>query len=94
VRTVFDLGATQRASIQNALNEDFSAEVRVRFETAPGGICGVELTANGQRVGWNIAEYLGSLERKVAELIDAPAAPTELVPHPVPTEALAIRSVA
>ena len=35
VRSAFDLPAEQRAAIQNALNETFSAEVRVRFETAP-----------------------------------------------------------
>jgi F-type H+-transporting ATPase subunit b len=48
VRSTFDLPAEQRAAIQNALNETFSSEVRVRFETAPDLVAGVELTANGQ----------------------------------------------
>jgi F-type H+-transporting ATPase subunit b len=69
VRSVFELPAAQRAAIQNALNETFSAEVRLRYETAPGLVSGIELTTNGQKLGWSIAEYLGSLEKGVGELL-------------------------
>jgi F-type H+-transporting ATPase subunit b len=75
VRSTFDLGPVQKAAIQNALNEDFSANVSVTFETARDTICGVELTANGQKVAWSIADYLASLEKKVGALLDAQAAP-------------------
>ena len=51
VRSTFDLPAEQRAAVQNALNETFSAEVRIRFETSPDLISGIELTANGQKSG-------------------------------------------
>jgi F-type H+-transporting ATPase subunit b len=69
VRSTFDLPAEQRAAIQNALNETFSAEIRVRFETAPDLISGIELTTNGQKVAWSIADYLASLEKGVDELL-------------------------
>ncbi len=69
VRSAFDLPAEQRAIIQNALNETFAAEVRLRFETAPDLISGIELTTNGQKAAWSIAEYLVSLEKGVAELL-------------------------
>ena len=69
VRTAFDLPAEQRAVIQNALNETFSANVRVRFETAPDLVSGIELATNGQKVGWSIADYLTSLEKGVGELL-------------------------
>jgi F-type H+-transporting ATPase subunit b len=69
VRSTFDLPADQRAAIQNALNETFSAEVRVRYETAPDLIGGIELTASGQKVGWSIAGYLASMEQGVDELL-------------------------
>ena len=71
VRSAFDLPAEQRDAIQNALNETFSAEIRVRFETAPDLISGIELTTNGQKVAWSIADYLASLEKSVGELLDA-----------------------
>ena len=70
VRSTFDLPAEQRAAIQNALNETFSAEVRVRFETAPDLIGGIELTANGQKVAWSIGDYLASMENGVGELLN------------------------
>lgn len=69
VRSAFDLPPAQRATIQNALNETFSAEVHVRFETAPDLVSGIELTANGQKVGWSIADYLASLEQGVDDLL-------------------------
>jgi F-type H+-transporting ATPase subunit b len=69
VRSAFDLPAEQRAGIQKALNETFSAEIRVRFETAPDLISGIELTTKGQKVAWSIADYLASLENGVEELL-------------------------
>jgi F-type H+-transporting ATPase subunit b len=69
VRSAFDLPAKQRAAIQNAVNETFSAEIHLRFETAPEVISGIELTANGHKVAWSIADYLVSLEKGVDELL-------------------------
>jgi F-type H+-transporting ATPase subunit b len=74
VWSTFELGVAQRAAIQNALNESFSAAIRLRFETAANGICGIELTANGQKVAWNIADYLASLEQRTGALLDASSA--------------------
>src|SRR5664279_3862179 len=69
VRSAFDLGTEQKAAIQNALNETFSAEIRIRFETSPDLISGIELTTNGQKVAWSIADYLASLGKGVDELL-------------------------
>jgi F-type H+-transporting ATPase subunit b len=84
VRSAFDLPAEQRAAIQNALNETFSAEIHVRFETAPDLISGIELTTNGQKVAWSIADYLASLEKGIDELLkekDKPEAKAEPKPE-------------
>ena len=69
VRSAFDLPADQRAAIQNAVNETFSADIHLRFETAPDIISGIELSANGQKVAWSITEYLASLEKGVSDLL-------------------------
>jgi len=69
VRSAFDLPAAQRAAIQNALNETFSAEIRVQFETAPDLVSGIELVADGRKLGWSIAHYLASLEERVESLL-------------------------
>jgi F-type H+-transporting ATPase subunit b len=87
VRSTFDLPAEQRAAIQNALNETFSAEIQLRFETSPDLVSGIELSSNGQKVGWSIADYLASLEKGVGELLkekDKPAPKTEVKVEPKP----------
>lgn len=69
VRSAFDLPAEQRAAIQNALNVTFSAEIQVRFVIEPTLISGIELSTNGQKVSWSIADYLLSVEKGVEELL-------------------------
>jgi len=84
VRSAFDLPAEQRAAIQNALNETFLAEIHVRFESAPPLVAGIELTTNGKKVAWSIADYLASLEKGVDELLkekDKPLAKAEPKPE-------------
>ena len=75
VRSAFDLPADQRAAIQNSLSETFSAEIRVKFETAPDLIGGIELSANGQKLAWSIVDYLASLQEGVDELLKAQSTP-------------------
>jgi F-type H+-transporting ATPase subunit b len=73
LRSTFDLPPEQRAAIQNALNETFASEIQIRFETAPDLVSGIELTTNGQKVAWSIADYLVSLERGVGDLLNKQA---------------------
>jgi F-type H+-transporting ATPase subunit b len=81
VRSAFDLPAEQRAAIQTAINETFAADpsaslrtsIKVEFETAPERICGIELSTEGQKMAWNIADYLASLAKGVDELVKAQA---------------------
>jgi F-type H+-transporting ATPase subunit b len=69
VRTAFELSMQQKQAVHKALSETFTADVAVRFETAPDLICGIELTTKGQKLAWSVADYLGSLEKGVTELV-------------------------
>jgi F-type H+-transporting ATPase subunit b len=69
VRSAFELSAAQRAAIQAALNSAFSTEVPVQFDAGADLIGGIELTVNGQRIGWSIAGYLKSLEEEVGAVL-------------------------
>jgi F-type H+-transporting ATPase subunit b len=75
LRTSFDLPAAERATIQNALNETFSTQVRVSFVTVTDAVCGIELTAGGQKLAWSIADYLKTLEQKLGALLATEGAP-------------------
>jgi F-type H+-transporting ATPase subunit b len=94
VRSTFDLGPAQRAAIQNALNEEFSSNVPVRFETSKETVCGIEMTANGQKVAWSIAGYLASLEDKVGSLVDSHSLPAAAAPEATHAEEIPQKSAA
>ena len=86
VRSTFELPALQRTAIQNALNETFSADIHLRFETSLDLVSGIELTTNGQKVGWSIKDYLASLEMRVGELLKEKENPqVKVEPNPEKT---------
>jgi len=89
LRSTFDLPAPQRAAIQNALNVAFAADVKIKFETTPELVSGIELTTNGQKVAWSVSNYLASLEKSVEELLREKEK-SEIKPAPKPDGKVAI----
>src|SRR5579864_983184 len=88
VRSAFDLPEAQRAAIQKAINETFSADIHLRFETAPDLVSGIELITSGQKIAWSIADYLASLEKGVGELLKEQHKPeAKAAPKPEPKPA-------
>ena len=83
VRSAFDLPPEQHAAIQKALNETFSADIHIQFETVPELVSGIELSTNGQKVAWSIADYLATLEKSAGELLHEEAK-AEAKPEPKP----------
>ncbi|MDO9104947.1 MAG: F0F1 ATP synthase subunit delta [Methylovulum sp.] len=75
VRSAFELPDEHRSALRRTLNETFSADLPLRFEVAPDLISGIELSANGQKLAWSIADYLVSLEKGVDELLKGRAKP-------------------
>jgi F-type H+-transporting ATPase subunit b len=67
VRTTFDLSPAQAETTAGAIRQTLGGEIQVRFETAPDLVSGIELRANGWKVGWSIAEYLTALEDGVGD---------------------------
>jgi F-type H+-transporting ATPase subunit b len=89
VRSAFDLPAAGRVSIEAAIHERLGPKVTIRFETSAEVVCGIELTVDGVKLAWSVANYLSSLAQVVTALA-APesAARTESpVPSPTPKEA-------
>lgn len=70
VRSAFDLSGKQRGAIQTALNEVFSTEITVCFETASSLVSGIELCVNGKKIAWSIADYLESLKKGLDQLLN------------------------
>lgn len=76
VRSAFELPPQQRAALETALRETFGSGRTVKFETAPELIAGIELSSDGQKLAWSIADYLDSMQIAVAEALNAPGVAT------------------
>jgi F-type H+-transporting ATPase subunit b len=70
VRTAFDLAPAQQTSTEGAIGDLMGTGTRVRFETAPDLVSGIELAADGHKVAWSIAQYLASLEKGAQTLLE------------------------
>ena len=60
VRSAFALPQAQRDAIEAALRQLSGGAVALRYDTSPDLLAGIELTAGGQRLDWNIDAYLAS----------------------------------
>jgi F-type H+-transporting ATPase subunit b len=78
VRSAFDLPAAERKAIEGTIQETFGAETQVQFETAPELVGGIELSTNGKKVAWSIADYLATLEKGAGDLLREDASPESL----------------
>jgi F-type H+-transporting ATPase subunit b len=75
VRSAFDLPPAQRTAIESAVKETFAPDAHLQFETAPEIVSGIELSTNGHKVAWSIADYLATLEKSAGELLHQDAKP-------------------
>ena len=62
VRTALDLSPELRASTEVSIKEIIGSQTNVIFESSPDLICGIELSVNGQKVAWSVADYLSTIE--------------------------------
>jgi F-type H+-transporting ATPase subunit b len=69
VHSAFDLPPAQRSAIESAVKETFAPDAHVQFETAPEVVSGIELSINGHKIAWSIADYLATLEKSAGELL-------------------------
>lgn len=69
VSSTFTLSVSQEATIKKVIQELFEATPDLHFESTPDTVSGIELVANGRKIGWSISEYLDSLEKGVSELL-------------------------
>jgi F-type H+-transporting ATPase subunit b len=87
VRSAFELAAPQKMAIEQILRPIFGEGTGIEFETKPDLISGIELTANGQKIAWSIADYLTSLRSSLSGLLEPKFNPApvsqEAVPHAV-----------
>ncbi|MCB0594654.1 MAG: F0F1 ATP synthase subunit B [Lewinellaceae bacterium] len=84
VHSTFHLSPEQQKAIQSAVKKILPSDGQVRFEATSaqalnGQAEGIELTAEGYKISWSVTDYLGSLEKRIATILEE-----ELEPEPEP----------
>jgi F-type H+-transporting ATPase subunit b len=74
IKSTFEIPEKMHQSIQEALQEQLNSDIRLQFKTSPDLICGIELDAQGMRIGWSLDSYLDSLEEDVSKALERRAA--------------------
>jgi F-type H+-transporting ATPase subunit b len=60
VKSAFDLSSSQKESFKEVLEID----APFKFSIEPSLICGIELSAGGNKIAWNVSDYLDSFQDK------------------------------
>ncbi len=68
VRSTGDLSPEGRGKLEAAIRESLGTHIACRFETAAELVCGVELSTDGVKLAWSVADYLSTLAQDSAAL--------------------------
>ena len=68
--SAFKLDRQQKDVISKTISEIAGQRVPLDFKAKPNQISGIEMTAHGYRISWNVEEYLDALERRLAKPFD------------------------
>ena len=66
ITSALPLSENLQADIRNRVHAEFNQEAPIQFEVDADLICGLELQMGDQRISWNVAETMDSLEHNFA----------------------------
>ena len=65
IKSAFALPVQEQQAIQQVLKLISGMDLTVSFDVVPDLVCGIELSANGQKLAWSIDDYLSSLNSHI-----------------------------
>lgn len=68
--TAFELDSTARSRLTRALHENLRNDLDIEYERSPDLLCGIELTANAQRLTWSLSAYMDELTSRIEKAFD------------------------
>lgn len=71
IRSTFDMPDQCRDRLQETVGDVFGKDAKLSFETSPELVCGFELDAGGYIFGWNVNEFVRTLEHDFNERLTA-----------------------
>jgi len=69
IRFAFEPSPNQQMTITDFIRNEFFVETKVKFETDPKLVSGIELVAAGYKLAWSIDDYLVTMEESIGELL-------------------------
>ena len=66
VRSTFEIPDETRKTILETMRNLAGKDLKIKFETSPELISGVEMSTPDTRIGWNIASYLDTLKEDLS----------------------------
>ena len=63
VQTSFDISSKMKSLTEASIKELFGMKTKVAFESSSDLISGIELSFNGQKMAWSVADYLSTIEK-------------------------------
>ncbi len=71
IMTSHELEPAVRDRLMRAVHENIAEGLELTYTASADLLCGIELTAAGQRLGWTLAEYLLDLEQRMNQQLEA-----------------------
>lgn len=68
LKSAFELDQGQQEAVRKTLVETLQKDVQLNFQNSPNIISGIELSANGYKLSWSIADYLDTIETRLTEI--------------------------
>lgn len=73
VKSVFEIDAGLRSELEQAVMAASGEQFRFEYSVDPALLGGIELSVNDFKLGWNMQDYLNSLENHLAGFFDSPS---------------------
>ncbi len=73
IASSFEFPSKQRHAIEDAIKANLAAEATFSYKTSPDIVAGIELSINGHKVAWSLADYLSSMQRSFKSVLKIPA---------------------
>lgn len=65
VTSAFEVCESSRRQIEETVRQELASTVPIQFVTAPELIAGIELSADGRKIGWSVPDYLSALQKEL-----------------------------
>jgi len=68
--STFEIPANKQQEITRGIHAYIADGIDITFKTSPDILCGIELKTNGYVIGWNLNNYLKTLEEETSKAIE------------------------